>query len=108
MVSSTGPVAERPALDHKQRCASIGRGRKKLPGRRMQRRTNDAIIVDLHPGNRGDVPFARIAIHFMLANPVHGGRIRHHALIREGQHQMIIDAETWDKAQLDFKVGKAR
>lgn len=68
----------------------------------------DAITVDLHHRNGGGVPFERAGLHYLLTNPVYAGRIRHRALIHEGQHPAIIDPETWERVQLHLKEGAAR
>jgi len=68
----------------------------------------DAITVDRHHRNGGGVPFERAGLHYLLSNPVYAGRIRHRALIHEGQHPAIIDPETWGKVQLHLKDGAAR
>jgi len=66
------------------------------------------IIVDRPRRNGGDVPFESAALHYLLTNPVYAGRIRHRALIHEGQHPAIIDQETWERVQFHLKEGAAR
>jgi len=68
----------------------------------------NAIAVDADRRIVGDVPFEPSHIHYILSNPVYAGRIRHRAQIHEGQHQAIVDPETWEMVQERLKDGAAR
>ncbi|PHR25460.1 MAG: resolvase [Hoeflea sp.] len=85
------------------------KGEAEIDERRADAVTNpDAINVEGHHRNGGNVPFERAGLHYLLTNPVYAGRIRHRALIHEGQHQAIIDPETWERVQLHLKDGAGR
>jgi hypothetical protein len=43
--------------------------------------------------------FSRGALNWMLKNPIYVGMIRHGATVHQGQHEPIIDRETWDAVQ---------
>jgi site-specific DNA recombinase len=45
------------------------------------------------------VTFSRGRLYHLLANPVYIGRIRHKDEVYEGQHEAIIDQETWQQVQ---------
>ncbi|MBX3489984.1 recombinase family protein [Parvibaculum sp.] len=48
---------------------------------------------------RGGSTFTRGALYALLQNPVYIGRIRHKDKVHEGQHEAIVDRETWDAVQ---------
>jgi len=50
----------------------------------------------------GGCPITRGALYAILTNPLYRGMIRHQGKLYPGQHQAIIDAETWDAAQAIF------
>lgn len=52
--------------------------------------------------------FGRSQIHYILANPVYAGLIRHKNQIHEGQHPAIIDRAAWDKVQAMLTAGAGR
>ncbi|MCG6118855.1 MAG: recombinase family protein [Aquimonas sp.] len=54
------------------------------------------------------VPFARSQIHYILANPVYAGLIRHKSQIHEGQHPAIIDRAVWGTVQSMLITGSGR
>ena len=54
------------------------------------------------------VPFGRSQIHYILANPVYAGLIRHKSQIHEGQQPAIIDRAEWDKVQSMLASGAGR
>jgi DNA invertase Pin-like site-specific DNA recombinase len=58
----------------------------------------------------GGMTFGRGHLYSLLANPIYVGRIRHKDRSYEGEHEAIIDAETWDKvqAQLTMNAGRKR
>jgi len=51
--------------------------------------------------------FARSHLHYILSNPVYAGLIRHGDKTHEGQHEAIIERDTWTKVQ-DMLQGEAR
>ncbi|GAB5506417.1 MAG: hypothetical protein Rhirs2KO_15800 [Rhizobiaceae bacterium] len=53
-------------------------------------------------------PFCRSQIHYILANPVYAGLIRHKDQIHEGQHPAIIDRAVWEKVQKLLASGAGR
>ena len=47
----------------------------------------------------GGQPFSRGALYALLSNPIYIGEIAHKGARYPGQHQAILDRETWDSAQ---------
>lgn len=85
------------------------KGEAEIDERRVDAVTNPEAITALgHHRNGGGVPFERAGLHYLLTNPVYAGRIRHRALIHEGQHPAIIDPETWGKVQFHLRDGAVR
>lgn len=58
----------------------------------------------------GGTAFSRGHLYGILSNPIYIGRIPHKGRSYEGEHEIIIDAETWDKvqAQLTTNAGRKR
>lgn len=56
----------------------------------------------------GGGPFDRGHIHHILTNPIYAGRIRHRDKVFEGQHQAIIEPETWEAVQAQLQNGAAK
>ena len=58
----------------------------------------------------GGTAFSRGHLYLILSNPIYIGRIPHKGRSYEGEHEAIIDAETWDKvqAQLATNAGRKR
>jgi site-specific DNA recombinase len=54
------------------------------------------------------VPFARSQVHYILANPVYAGLIRHRQQVHDGLHPAIIERATWDEVQSLLKSGAGR
>ncbi len=48
---------------------------------------------------RGGRPLRRGTIYKLLGNPIYAGRIAHKDTVYEGQHEAIVDADTWEAAQ---------
>ena len=47
----------------------------------------------------GGKPFTRGHLYWLLSNPVYAGLVSHKGAISDGQHNAIIDRETWDSIQ---------
>lgn len=58
----------------------------------------------------GGNAFCRGHLYRILSNPIYIGRIPHRDRSHDGEHEAIIDAETWDKvqAQLAMNAGRKR
>ena len=58
----------------------------------------------------GGTAFSRGHLYRILSSPIYIGRIPHKGRSYEGEHEAIIDAETWDKvqAQLAMNAGRKR
>jgi DNA invertase Pin-like site-specific DNA recombinase len=58
----------------------------------------------------GGTAFRRGHLYLILSSPIYLGRIPHKGRSYEGEHEGIIDAETWDKvqAQLATNAGRVR
>ena len=57
---------------------------------------------------RGEGPFSRGQLHYLLTNPVYIGRIRHKTLSYQGLHLPIITSDLWDKVQAGLMAASAR
>src|SRR5438067_2197836 len=47
----------------------------------------------------GGKPFTRGHLYWLLSNPIYVGLISHKGRIADGQHEGIVDRETWETAQ---------
>jgi site-specific DNA recombinase len=58
----------------------------------------------------GGTAFSRGHLYLIISNPIYIGRIPHKGRSYEGEHEAIIDAETWNKvqAQLAMNAGRKR
>jgi site-specific DNA recombinase len=45
----------------------------------------------------GGCAFSRGRLYHLLSNPIYVGRIRHRDKVYDGQHEAIVDQDTWDK-----------
>jgi len=50
-------------------------------------------------GETGGKPFTRGALYVLLRNPLYVGRVRHRDQSYPGQHEAIVDDDTFDRAQ---------
>jgi hypothetical protein len=75
---------------------------------RMGLRTKLRTMLDGRQSGR--TAFSRGHLYRILSNPIYFGRIPHKGRSYEGEHEAIIDAETWDKvqAQLATNAGRKR
>ena len=80
------------------------RTRARRPGSHKARTDGDAHHEEGHQGR----PFGRGPLYYLLSNPVYAGRIRHHSTIHDGQHQAIIDPQTFDAVQAQLMQDAAR
>jgi site-specific DNA recombinase len=53
----------------------------------------------------GGQPFSRGALYALLSNPVYIGEIGHKGARYPGQHEAILDRETWDNVQDQLRAG---
>ena len=63
------------------------------------------------PNNRkrsGYMPFTSGHLHKLLQNPIYVGEIRHKGTIYPGLHEAIVDRETWDAVQDQFRRNSVR
>lgn len=56
----------------------------------------------------GGTGFSRGHLYMILSNPIYIGRIPHRGRSYDGEHDGIIDAETWDKVQAQFATNAGR
>lgn len=49
--------------------------------------------------HRGGTSFSRGGLYHMLSNPIYIGKLRHKALVHDGEHQAIIDLPMWQAVQ---------
>jgi DNA invertase Pin-like site-specific DNA recombinase len=58
----------------------------------------------------GGTAFSRGHLYLILSSPIYIGRIPHKGRSYDGEHEAVIDAETWDKvqAQLVMNAGRKR
>jgi len=69
-------------------------------------RTKRRITPDGSP-SRGTT-FSRGHLYSLLSNPIYVGRVRHKDRSYEGEHEAIIDTETWNKVQTQLEVNAGR
>jgi DNA invertase Pin-like site-specific DNA recombinase len=55
----------------------------------------------------GGTPWLEGPLHYFLRNPVYRGNIVHKGNVHAGQHQAIVDAETFDAVQEQLRHGRA-
>jgi len=48
---------------------------------------------------RGGAPFSRGALCHLLGNAIYQGKVVHKGAIYDGQHEAIVDQQTWDDVQ---------
>ena len=56
----------------------------------------------------GGRSFSRGALYELLANPIYIGEIRHKKVRHPGQHEAIVDRQTWEKVQRRLREQTAR
>jgi len=56
----------------------------------------------------GGRPFSRGNLYQLLANPIYAGRIPHRGESYPGQHEAIIDSETWTRVQEQLRANARR
>jgi site-specific DNA recombinase len=49
----------------------------------------------LHRGK----PFTKNVLHGLLTNPIYTGKVRHHGKVYEGEHEAIVDEDTFGRVQ---------
>ena len=52
----------------------------------------------------GGKPFTRPRLHQILTNVIYTGQVRHRGEIYPGEHEAIVDRETWDKIHTQLKA----
>ena len=57
------------------------------------------IYTDKNGKSSGGRPFGRGSLYHLLSNPIYAGRVPHKDESFEGQHEAIIDADTWEAVQ---------
>ena len=73
---------------------------------RRELRTKRRTLLD---GRRtGGTTFSRGHLYLILSSPIHIGRIPHRGRSYEGEHDAIIDRETWDKVQAQLAMNAGR
>jgi DNA invertase Pin-like site-specific DNA recombinase len=66
------------------------------------------IRVSKNGRRSGGNPFSRGALYELLANPIYIGEIRHKKVRHPGQHEAIVDRQTWEKVQRRLRDQTAR
>ena len=66
------------------------------------------IRVSKNGTRSGGRPFSRGALYELLANPIYIGEIRHKKVRHPGQHEAIVDRQTWEKVQRRLRDQTAR
>ena len=56
----------------------------------------------------GGTAFSRGHLYLIISNPLYIGRIPHKGNSYEGEHEAIIDAETWDKVRVQLATNAGR
>ena len=65
---------------------------------RGRRQTARDLNADRVPTQSGRGAWHQASVGWILANPLYAGRVRLNGEVYEGQHEPIIDPETWEKA----------
>jgi site-specific DNA recombinase len=52
----------------------------------------------------GGKPFTRSRLHQILTNVIYTGQVRHRGEIYPGEHEAIVDRETWKKVHAQLKA----
>ena len=52
----------------------------------------------------GGKPFTRSRLHLLLTNVIYTGQVRHRGEIFPGEHDAIVDRETWEKVHSQLKA----
>ena len=52
--------------------------------------------------HRGGIPFARGSLFHLLKNQIYRGKIVHKGKVYEGEHEAIVDADLWERVQLQL------
>jgi len=66
------------------------------------------IRVSKNGTRSGGRSFSRGALYELLANPIYIGEIRHKEIRHPGQHEAIVDRQTWEKVQRRLRDQTAR
>ncbi|MDO8431087.1 MAG: recombinase family protein [Candidatus Binatus sp.] len=66
------------------------------------------IRVSKSGSSSGGRSFSRGALYELLANPIYIGEIRHKKVRHPGQHEAIVDRQTWEKVQRRLRDQTAR
>ena len=57
-------------------------------------------------GTRGGVPFTRGMIFNLLSNAIYIGKIVHHGVAHDGEHEPIIPLDLWDSVQQQIEANR--
>jgi len=52
----------------------------------------------------GGKPFTRARLHQLLTNVIYTGQVRHRGEVYSGEHEAIVDRETWEKVHAQLKA----
>jgi site-specific DNA recombinase len=52
----------------------------------------------------GGKPFTRARLHQLLTNVIYTGQVRHRGEVYPGEHEAIVDRETWEKVHAQLKT----
>lgn len=81
---------------------------RRLQAECRQREIRTKLRTMLDGRRAGGTAFSRGHLYRILSNPIYIGRIPHKGLSYEGEHEGIIDAETWDKVQDQLATNAGR
>ncbi|MEM0989793.1 MAG: recombinase family protein [Pseudomonadota bacterium] len=54
----------------------------------------------------GGCAFSKGKLYWVLSNPIVVGKVRHRDQVHEGQHEAIVDQETWDRVQAQLATNR--
>jgi site-specific DNA recombinase len=69
-------------------------------GRFLQVGSATKLVQELNAAGRHTKrgkPFDKIVVYKLLNNPTYAGRVTHKQAVYEGEHEAVIDRDTWDK-----------
>ena len=67
-----------------------------------QRGLRTKVYTDKNGKISGGLPFGRGSLYHLLSNPIYVGRVPHKEESHEGQHEAIVEVDTWEAVQRKF------
>lgn len=65
-------------------------------------------ISKIRVNGQGGNLFSRGALYTLLRNPLYIGKVHHKGKVFDGEHNGIVDSETWNKVQAQLKANRSK